>query len=75
MKNAPCHFGICALCAVHCTCQPQEPEVFKTPKPKRSNREQALAAISKAIVNKTPAAIKSNDTDYRSLKDFDKLVP
>jgi hypothetical protein len=34
-----------------------------------------LAAILEAVVNKTPAVMKLNDADYRSLKDFDIIVP
>ena len=75
MKKAPCHFGMCFLCASHCKCQPQEPKVLQTPKPKRCSREETLSRIKEAVVNRTPAAMKSNDSDYWSWKDFYELVP
>jgi hypothetical protein len=49
--------------------------VFQTPKPKRSSHEGTLCRIKEAVVNKTPAAMKSNDVNYRSWKDFYELVP
>lgn len=75
MKNAACRLGICVLCAAHCKCRPREPEVLQTPKPKRSGHEGTLSRIKEAAANKTPAAMKSNDVDYRSWKDFYELVP
>lgn len=75
MKKAACRFGICSLCASHCKCRPQEPEVLQTPKPKRSTHEEILCRIKEAVADRTPAALKTNDVDNRSWKDFYELVP